>query len=296
MGVTLDEAIDQFLASLAAGRSPHTVRSYASDLAQLAAIASEAGATAPNQLTEDVVRGYLRRYAKTPVTRARKLSAAKGFSRFLVRIGLAEQDVCAGLDAPIRRTRLPKDVSPEQASALVEAEVGRFPLRDRAILELLYGAGLRASEVVKLDLGDLELRERSARVMGKGRKERIVFYGTSCADAIAAYLSAERKAGSSQALFVNQQGKRLGQRTLQNIVARRRALAGVSHDVTPHSLRHSFATHLLTGGADLKTVQQLLGHESLETTQVYTHVSIERLRKVIATKHPKGRRRPDDQS
>ncbi|MCW5945897.1 MAG: tyrosine recombinase XerC [Fimbriimonadales bacterium] len=286
---TLDEAIDRFLAHLSADRSAHTVRSYGSDLAQLAAVAAESGISKASDLTPDAVRAFLRKTARTPVTRARKLSSAKAFSKFMVKTGMASQDVCSGLDAPIARKRLPKDISPEQAAQLVEAEVGKCPLRDRAILELLYGAGLRASEVVGLNLEDLELRDRSARVMGKGRKERIVFYGESCANAIADYLESERGTGGSPALFVNRQGKRLGQRTLQNIVARRRALAGVSPDVSPHSLRHSFATHMLTGGADLKTLQQLLGHESLETTQVYTHVSIERLRKVVAKKHPRGR-------
>lgn len=291
MRISLDEAIDRFLAQLAADRSPHTVRSYGVDLAQLASVAEEQKVRTPGSLTPDTVRLFLRRFAKTPVTRARKLSACKAFARFLIRQKLTKHDICAGLEAPIRKKRLPKDISPEQANELLECEYGPFPLRDRAILEMLYGAGLRASEVVGLNLEDLELKERSARVKGKGRKERIVFFGETCADAIATYLASERPQTGTSALFINDKGKRLTQRTVQNIVARRRALVGLSPDVSPHSLRHSFATHMLTGGADLKTVQQLLGHESLETTQVYTHVSVERLRKVVAAKHPKGKRK-----
>lgn len=291
VAVSLDEAIERFLAQLAADRSPHTVRSYGADLAQLASVAEEHKIRTPNALTPDVVRLFLRRFAKTPITRARKLSACNAFSRFLIRQKLAKHDLCAGLEAPIRRKRLPKDISPEQARELIESESGPFTLRNRAILEILYGAGLRASEVVGLNLEDIELKERMASVKGKGRKERIVFYGESCADSIAAYLASERPQTGTSALFVNQKGNRLTQRTIQHIVARRRALVGLSPDVSPHSLRHSFATHMLTGGADLKTVQQLLGHESLETTQVYTHISVERLRKVVASKHPKGKRR-----
>ena len=135
---------------------------------------------------------------------------------------------------------------------------------------------------------DLDLKANSVRVKGKGNKDRIAIFGSAASEALDNYIESERE-GDGKALFTNSEGKRLSQRTLQRIVARRRALAGLSADVTPHSLRHSFATHLLTGGADLKTVQQLLGHESLATTQVYTHVSVERLREVVAKKHPRGK-------
>jgi len=193
------------------------------------------------------------------------------------------------MDAPIRRQRLPKDIPPEQAIELVSLFHGKHPFRDQAVLELLYGAGLRASEVVRINIQDLDLKEKCVHVHGKGSKERIAIFGEPCAQAIANYLLYERKNAASPALFVNDRKKRLSQRTVQRIVERRRALVGLSREVTPHSLRHSFATHMLTGGADLKTVQQLLGHESLETTQVYTHVSIEQLREVVAKKHPRGK-------
>ncbi|KAA0228236.1 tyrosine recombinase XerC [Fimbriimonadia bacterium ATM] len=288
---SLDRAIDRFLAELAAGRSRHTVRSYGTDLAQFAAVCEKAGVTDVRRVTAAEARRYLRSYGLTPSTRARKLCAIRAFAGFLVRTKAIRSDFTAGLEAPIRRRPLPKDISPEQAEALVTAGLGRFPLRDRAVLELLYGAGLRASEVVSLDVKDVDLGECSARVHGKGNKDRVVLFGAPCRDAVAAYLDAERPAESGAALFVNEAGSRISQRTIQRIVERRRAAVGLDADVTPHSLRHSFATHMLTGGADLRTVQQLLGHESLQTTQIYTHVSIERLREVVAKRHPRGRRR-----
>jgi integrase/recombinase XerC len=241
-------------------------------------------------LGQEDIRAFLRQYGKTPVTRARKLCAVRALTRFLLAQGEIESDPAAGVEAPIRRRSLPKDLSPEQAAELVAASIGRTPARDRAILELLYGAGLRASELVGINLADLNLVEGTVMVRGKGSKERLAVFGEPAAEALEAYIRSERPSGGElDALFKNDRGGRLTSRTLQRVVARRRALAGLSSDVTPHSLRHSFATHLLTGGADLKTVQQLLGHESLATTQVYTHVSVERLREVVAKRHPKGR-------
>ena len=286
----MDEAIARFLDQFAAGRSHHTVRSYGSDLAQLAAVCEGRGVTrAPALGTEDV-RAFLRKHARTPVTRARKICSVRAFAAFLVKTGRSPRDATAGIEAPRRRRSLPKDISPEQAAELVGRLLGRTPLRDRAILELLYGAGLRAGELVAVNLQDLDERERTVLVRGKGKKERIAVFGEPCARAIREYTAGERPGSDSPALFLNPRGRRLSQRTVQRIVERHRLHAGLSPDVTPHSLRHSFATHLLTGGADLKTVQQLLGHESLVSTQIYTHVSIERLREVVAKRHPRGRR------
>jgi integrase/recombinase XerC len=284
----IDEALCAFLDSLGTGRSKHTLRSYGTDLSQLAATCETAGARSVGEITEWEVRRFLRLYGRSPATRARKLSAARAFFAYLVRIGAVASDPTAGLDAPISRRELPKDLSQAQAERLVEVRIGKYPLRDRAALELLYGAGLRAGEVIGLNLGDIDLARRTARIEGKGRKERVVVFGDPCHDAIDAYIDGERGDSESPALFVGPRGDRLSQRTLQKIVARRRAAAGLPDDATPHSLRHSFATHMLTGGAALKSVQQLLGHESLETTQIYTHVSIERLKDVIAKKHPRG--------
>ena len=290
--MTLDEAIRTFLDELATRRSAHTVRSYGSDLSQLAEIFEGRGKSLAQDLDEEDVRTFLRARGKSPATRCRKLCAARAFSKFLVSAKLIPTDATGAIEPAISRKTLPKDLSPEQAAELVTAEVGAHPLRDRAILEVLYGAGLRASEVVAIDIADLEEGGRSLLVHGKGSKERIAVFGEECAEAIGAYRSAERVDGSA-ALFTNGKGNRLSQRTVQRIVERRRALAGVGSDVSPHSLRHSFATHMMNGGADLKTVQQLLGHTSLATTQIYTHVSIERLREVVARRHPKGKPDPN---
>jgi site-specific recombinase XerD len=283
--VDLAAAVDRFLETLAAGASSHTVRSYGSDLRQLVSVVGKSDA---KELQESALREYLRKFGGTPRTRARKLCAVRAFTKFLIEVGVLTSDPAVGIEAPIKRSRLPKDLSPEQAEALVTAEMGETPLRDQAVLELLYGAGLRASEVVAVDLPDLDFKSRTLKVRGKGRKERIVVFGEEAAEAISRYVETERR-GGSPALFVGLGGGRLSTRTVQRIVERRRALAGLPEDASPHSLRHSFATHMLTGGADLKTVQQLLGHESLGTTQVYTSVSIERLRDVVAKKHPRGK-------
>lgn len=281
----LSAAVERFLQTLAAGASPHTVRSYGSDLRQLASIADKFQA---EELNESIIRDYLRKHGSSPRTRARKLCAVRSFTGFLIEVGLLGADPAVAIEAPIKRTRLPKDLSPGQAMELMEVEVGKAPLRDQAILELLYGAGLRASEVVGIQLNDVDLGSRTVRVRGKGRKDRIVVFGEPAGDAIERYIEGERPLEGGS-LFVGAAGKSLSTRTVQRIVERRRALAGLPNDASPHSLRHSFATHMLTGGADLKTVQQLLGHESLGTTQVYTSVSIERLRDVVAKKHPRGK-------
>ncbi|MBA3725110.1 MAG: tyrosine recombinase XerC [Armatimonadetes bacterium] len=285
--MTIDEAVQRFLDHLRAGRSAHTLRSYGSDLAQLAKTCEERDKAEASSIEGEDIRAFLRAYGKKPVTRARKTCSARAFTKFLAEIGEIENDPAIGMDSPINRRTLPKDIAPEQAFELLTAEIGKTPLRDRAILELLYGAGLRASEVVAVDLNDIN-RDRTIRVRGKGNKDRIAVYGELCAEAARRYIDEER-VGGGPALFTNDKGARLSQRTLQRIVERRRSLVGLSPDVSPHSLRHSFATHLLNGGADLKTVQQLLGHESLATTQIYTHVSIERLREVVAKRHPKGK-------
>lgn len=288
MAEPIQKEIHAFLAQLAAYRSHNTVRSYRADLVQLARHVGDLQVT---ELTPEQVRSWLRAYGQTPVTRARKLSSMRAFVRHLIKLELITSDPTATIQAPIQRRRLPNDLSPEQAIALVETATGATPLRDQAMLELLYGSGMRAGELVGLNIGSLDLKGRTVRVLGKGNKERIVVIGECAVAAVEAYLTRERTATDSEALFVNQKGTRLTARTLQRVVERRRALVGLGHDVSPHSLRHSFATHMLTGGADLKTVQQLLGHESLATTQIYTHVSVERLREVVAKKHPRGKRR-----
>jgi site-specific recombinase XerD len=206
-----------------------------------------------------------------------------------------EQDPTEALEAPIRRRRLPKALSQHQAVELLDqADVGKTPLRDRALLEIMYAAGLRASEVVGVNVGDLDFESRVLKVFGKGSKERLTLFGETCGEALQEFIAKERtpaaEPGPGEPLFTNDKGKRLTTRTVQNVVKRWALHAGLSPETTPHTLRHSFATHLLDGGADLKSVQQLLGHESLATTQIYTHISVERLRDAVLKAHPRSSR------
>jgi len=241
-------------------------------------------------VTPQALRKYLRQYGATPITRARKLSTLRTFIKFLRSVGEIDHDPTESLEAPIRRRRLPKALSQLQTGDLLDqAQESKTPLRDRALLELMYAAGLRASELVGVNIRDIDFQSRSLRVRGKGSKERITLFGQAAHEAIDRYMDEER-IGQGEALFTNQKGDRLTTRTVQNVVKRWARAVGLPPDVTPHTLRHSFATHLLDGGADLKTVQQLLGHESLATTQIYTHLSIERLKETVERAHPKSQR------
>ncbi len=281
----LDPQIRRFLDHIASRRSPHTVRAYGGDLAQLAATV--------RHLSPDSVRRYLRRYGSTPVTRARKLSSVRALCRYLLATAELSTDPCALLEAPYRRKRLPKALAAEEAERLVEQPPpGRSPERDRAMLELMYAAGLRAAEVVTVRASDVSLDGLCARVRGKGAKERMVLFGPPAREALEVYIGRRTPAEGVDALFLNDRGRGLTTRTVQNVVKRWARAAGLSPSVSPHTLRHSFATHLLDGGADLKTVQQLLGHESLETTQVYTHLSGERLKRTVDDAHPHSRSGP----
>jgi len=282
----LDPLIQDFLDNLAVKRSPHTVRSYGSDLAQLSTYLEGEVRLDPNSL-----RGYLRKYAPTPVTRARKLSTLRTFVKFLKRAGHLKTDPTESLEAPIRRRTLPKALNQEQTKELLDQpEEGQTPARDRALLELMYAAGLRASEVVGINLRDIDLKDQTIRVHGKGNKERIVIFGDICKSALRDFLGGERvKPVAGEPLFTNHQGGRLTTRTVQNVIKRWTKRVGLPPTVSPHTLRHTFATHMLDGGADLKSVQQLLGHESLETTQIYTHISVDRLRDAVEKAHPKAK-------
>lgn len=280
----MDEAIAGFLAHLAARKSENTVRSYASDLAQLRSMVPDL------PLTPERLRLYLRRYAPHPATRARKLSTLRAFCRYLVAQGLAQNDPTERLEPPIRRRALPRGIGATEAGDLMAAPL---KMRDRALLELLYGAGLRVSEAAGLDLHDLDLPGRTARVKGKGAKERMVVFGEPCRSAIEAYVREERTTPTSGTpLFTNAKGGRLTVRSMHTAVTKAAEAAGLPPGLSPHGLRHSFATHLLDGGADLKSVQQLLGHEDLSTTQVYTHVSVERLRAAVSAAHPRAKKTP----
>lgn len=281
----LDQWIQEFIDSLALRRSPNTARGYATDLAQLSTYLNGEA-----RLSDTALRAYLRKYGITPPTRARKLSTLRSFAKYLTRTGKIAVDPTESLEAPFRRRNLPKSLTSTQTTDLLDQdEVGRTPLRDRALLELLYSAGLRAAEAVGANVADVSFPDRAIRVRGKGDKERICLFGETCAAALKDYLAGERvSAVAGDPLFTNPWGRRLSTRCLQNVVKRWARAVGLPGEVTPHTFRHSFATHLLNGGADLKTVQQLLGHENLSTTQVYTHVSIERLKETVAAAHPRS--------
>ena len=281
----MDQLVQRFLDHLAARRSANTVRAYGSDLAQLAAFTQ-----GRNDLSTETLRAFLRKHAPTPVTRARKLSTLRAFVRFLKAVGEIDPDPTEPLEAPIRRQRVPKALSQAAAADLLDQPgETQTPKRDRALLELMYSAGIRVSELVGLDVPEVDLKELTLRVHGKGNKDRIALFGRTAAAALVDYLETERVPPSlGTPVFTNAKGGRLTTRTVQKVVKRWAVRVGLPPETSPHTLRHSFATHLLDNGADLKSVQQLLGHESLATTQVYTHVSVERLRKAVDQAHPKS--------
>lgn len=297
--MTPEALVDRFLTHLAVERaaSPATVRAYASDLAGYLRWAERAGHD-PVSLSHRELRLYLAeltsaRYARSTI--ARRLSAVRSFFAFLGREGIVESDPAAALSAPKLPARLPRLVPGDLLASLLDAPDIATPqgLRDAAILELLYAAGLRVGEVEGLDLGMLDLAQGQVRVMGKGSKERIVPVHRLAEARLRAWLRDGRPrlakpAKPTDALFLNRLGTRLSaggiRRMMDGYVE---ALAGPS-GLTPHALRHTFATHLLEGGADLRTVQELLGHVALSTTQIYTHVSVKRLKDVHRDAHPRA--------
>jgi integrase/recombinase XerC len=287
-------AVAAFLRYLAAERaaSGHTVRSYRADLLDCVAFLERRGLGALPDADARVIRGYLadlhaRGLARTSI--ARRLAALRSFFRFLVRRGRAKANPAREVRTPSLPGRLPAHLPIDQSEALFrqpfgDDEAGR---RDRAILEALYASGARVAELAGLNLEDVDLREGSVRVMGKGRKERIVPLGTKAVEALRAYLGARE--GTRGPVFRNVRGGRLTVRSLHRIVRARARAAGLAGRVTPHTLRHTFATHLLDAGADLRLIQELLGHARLGTTQRYTHVSADRLARVYDAAHPRAR-------
>jgi integrase/recombinase XerD len=291
-----DEAVERFLAVLAARRAPRTVEAYRRDLADLAGYLSRS----PAKADADDIRGWLadlRARGLAPASIARRGAAARSFYRHLVLIGDREDNPAADVDLPRRRDRLPRSLSPREVESLIEAAQGVTPrsLRDRALVELLYGAGLRVGEAVALDRGRVDLENRVVRCLGKGNKERIVPLGRQAADALRRYLSRGRPHLDRRRrpeLFLNAQGGALTRAGAFLILRRLAGKAGLEPArVHPHLLRHSFATHLLEGGADLRSVQEMLGHADLGTTELYTHVSDQRKRDTYFRAHPHARRK-----
>lgn len=298
----LSEPVEAFLAHLALerGLSPHTAAAYEGDLRQLAAHFAKAGRAAWAEVGRADLDGFVRwldRRGCSAATLARKLSAARSLAGFLVRSGSRRDDFSELTRGPRLRRRLPGMLSPAEAAALVSAPDTSTPhgLRDRAMLELMYGSGLRVSELCGLELQALDLAEAMVRVRGKGSKDRVVPVGAAAAAAIAAYLKAGRPAlarrSTGSALFLSERGQALSRKTFWVGVKAAARKAGIAKPVKPHLLRHAFATHLLGGGADLRSIQELLGHADIATTQVYTGVERAALAESHRQHHPRGRRR-----
>ncbi len=281
--------------------SPHTIRAYLSDIEQLLGFLSTIfpGGVSAEKIDTLTLRGYLGYLHQKGLSKAsvmRKLATLRAFFRFLHREGRVKSNPARALRAPRQIKKVPRVLSEAVAAGLVEtpepsAEHPLQGLRDRAMLELLYATGLRASELVGLDSERLLLEERMVRVIGKGRKERIVPFGEPAARALEAYLKVRPGAFNARSpVFVNLRGGRLTSRSLQRIVDKHVTALNEETGASPHTLRHSFATHLLARGADLRAIQELLGHASLSTTQKYTHVATAQLKALYDRSHPRARR------
>jgi integrase/recombinase XerD len=290
----LETAISAFLDELQVerGLSPLTVAAYRRDLAQFAAVAGRSWRSDPEPVRDFV--NALRGEGRQPSTQARKVAAIRSFYGFALREELADRDVAALLDAPRAGSYLPDVLSAEAVASILDVPPAddAVGIRDRAILELLYGCGLRVSELTGLDTDRLDLPGLQVRVIGKGNRERRVPMGEEARERVHRYLAGPRQSWTAArpvpAVFVSQRGARLARESVWRLVRRWAAAAGVEARVTPHTFRHSFATHLLEGGADLRVVQTLLGHASISTTQLYTHLTGERLREVYARAHPRA--------
>nr|VDG63371.1 tyrosine recombinase [Streptococcus thermophilus] len=291
----LEEAIDDFAdhALLVKGRSEATVKGYRSDLRTLAEVAPTF-----DDFTLITLRGWLAdamRQGLARSTMARRTAAARSFSTWAYERGYLDSDVAARLVTPQINRHLPDVVTPSRAGELVEAEInpdahGPEAARDRAMLELMYATGMRVAELTGLDVDDVDTKQGLARVTGKGNKQRVVPFGERATSAIEEWKARRAELvgeKSGHALFLGSRGGRIDQRQVRRVVERAAQRTGDT-DLSPHALRHSAATHMLEGGADLRVVQELLGHSSLQTTQIYTHVSAQRLKNVYDQAHPRA--------
>ena len=317
----MKSAVNQYLNYLRAVRnaSPHTLRNYESDLSQFLAFLSPPGVEPPalQEITHLLIREFIAHLHDHQLEKssiARKLAAIRSFFKFAVREGMVLRNPARMVATPKLPRRIPSVLSAEDLSTFLDgivaaplgalsrrrrpgaAEQNRLLVkRDRAILEMLYASGLRVSELTGLNLADIDRKELMLRVRGKGSKERIVPYGGKAEQALEAYgpvraeiLRKAKSRGDSEAVFLNHHGTRLAQRSISRILKKYARLFNINWDLHPHSLRHAFATHLLTDGADLRAIQELLGHSSLSTTQRYTHVSIRQLLEVYDKAHPRA--------
>ncbi|MDR0953473.1 MAG: tyrosine recombinase XerC [Elusimicrobiota bacterium] len=272
--------------------SAHTIRAYSGDLGEFAAFMALRNLLSVKDFNIRSIRSYLAYENAKEVSRGtmlRKISALRSFAKFLTNRGLIAASPFSLFYAPKRDTLLPKFLTEEEASKLMEAEISpRFATRNKALLELLYSSGLRRSEILGLNVGDINFTEGYVKVLGKGSKERLVPVSDIALEALSNYLSARASVNNASPLFLGSRNTRLSGEGLAQIVKKSAVKSHLARKVTPHSLRHSFATHLLNNGCDLKSLQEMLGHKSLSATQVYTHVSLDRLKKVYDKAHPMG--------
>jgi len=293
--------IDRFLKHLAAerGASPFTIKSYREDLVQLDEFLRSAGCRRPGDATSPILRRFasgLHAAGYAASTVARKLASLRSFYVFGQREGWVKANPAKPLRSPRRPRKLPKFLTGDEIARLLAAPHPKEPggVRDRAILELMYSAGMRVRELMSLDDTDLDLRNGTVRVRGKGRRERLGIVGSHARSALTAWLAARPRpvpgrSVSSQPLFTNKLGGRLSVRGIARLLEKHLSNAGLSGKASPHTLRHSFATHLLDAGADIRSVQELLGHKSLVTTQIYTHVTTRKLLDAFDKAHPRAR-------
>ncbi|MBA3690106.1 MAG: site-specific tyrosine recombinase XerD [Actinobacteria bacterium] len=297
---------ERFLEHLAVerGLSTNTLQAYQRDLRRYVAFLTSWGIQDVPGVTDEAVGAYVVQLSSSthdgllyrPASISRMLSSVRSFHRFQLREGATDHDPTVGVGSPRPARSLPRPLAVDEVARLLETPRTGEPvgLRDRAILEMLYGAGLRISELTGLDVDDVDLEEGSVRVLGKGGKERDVPVGRYAREAVTAYVTGVRPAFATartrSALFLNQRGGRLTRQGVSQLLERHVRAAAITRRVTPHTLRHSFATHLLEGGADVRTVQELLGHASVATTQIYTLVTKEHLREVYYSAHPRARR------
>ncbi len=277
--------------------SPHTLRGYLSDLEQLSTFLGDKELSAVDHQTLRRFIAHLMQGEVKKSSIARKLSAVRSFFRYLNRDGTLTSNPARLVATPRREKRLPAVLTADDALRLMESPNAKKPedhammLRDRAVLETLYSTGIRASELIGMNREDIDHHGSLIRIRGKGRKERIVPIGTKARAAIDAYLTNPSRIAETAAIFIGPSGKRLTARTVQRILENHRKQLGMQQKASPHTLRHSYATHMLESGADLRAIQELLGHASLSTTQRYTHVNLDSLMEVYDKAHPKARKK-----
>ncbi|MDR7086810.1 integrase/recombinase XerD [Aeromicrobium panaciterrae] len=304
--MSMDRVVQDYLSHLSVerGLADNTIRSYRRDLRRYVDFLNAEGLTEPTAITENHIAAFLgslrtgddEHSALGTASAARTIVSARGLHRFMVREQLVTSDVTAAVKPPRPAARLPKALPLSDIEAILDAAGApgtTLSSRDRALLEVLYGTGARISEAVGIDLDDLDLEDSTVLLRGKGGKQRILPVGSFALASLSDYLTSSRPAlvsarQNSPAVFLNARGGRLSRQSAWTVLTKAAKRAGITSDVSPHTLRHSFATHLLDGGADVRVVQELLGHASVTTTQIYTLVTVEKLREIYASAHPRA--------